>query len=118
MQCGEATCGQAFCVVAKPGVAGESSVMVVRSYSTYFEQLEKHVKDRYIEKLNYIGPEVDDPCAMPVPASPCSDSLPEAEYPDIYSYLINKPSPVTKEELKAYKSMEDRPFTYTVQPAG
>ena len=47
-------------MVAKPGgVAGESSVMVVRSYSTYVEQLKKHVKDRYIEKLNYIGPEVN-----------------------------------------------------------
>ena len=78
---------QAFCVVAKPGVAGKSSVMIVRRYSTYFEQLEKHVKDRYIEKLNYIGPEVVDPYAMSVPASPCSDSLPEVEYPDIYNCL-------------------------------
>ena len=30
---------QAFCVVAKPGVAEESSVVVARRYSTYFEHI-------------------------------------------------------------------------------
>ena len=85
---------QAFLVVAKPGVAEESSDMAGRIYSTYIQQQEKCIKDGYTEKLNYVGPEVD-------LATPCSDSLPEVEYPDIYNCLINTPKPVTKEELKA-----------------
>ena len=68
-------------MIAKPGVAGESSVMVVRRYSTYCKKLEKH---RYIEKLNS---EVVDPYAMPVPASPCSDSLLEVDYP-VYTIAL------------------------------
>ena len=32
-----------------------------RKFSEYYEQLDKYTKERYEEKLNYIGPEIDDP---------------------------------------------------------
>ena len=43
---------------------------------------------------------------LPIPAASCSELLPDVEYPDIYNYIINTPSPVTKEELKAYSSLD------------
>ncbi len=80
--------------------------MVQGRYLTILSQ-EKLVKSRYAEKLNSIGPTVEDPNLLSIPsASPCVDKLPEVEYSDVYHYLINSSSTVTKEELKAYKSLE------------
>jgi len=36
---------------------------------------------------------------------------PETEYPDIYNYLINTFSLYTKEELKAYTSLDEYNFS-------
>ena len=37
--------------------------------------------------MNFIGPEVDDPYVLPIPAALCSELLPDVEYPDIYPVL-------------------------------
>lgn len=77
-----------------------------RKFSEYYNQLEADAKKRYNEKLDIIG-QVDDPyifvSGLAITEAP---SIPDIEYPDIYNFLINTPSPYTKEELKAYKSLE------------
>ncbi len=77
--------------------------MTSRKYSEYYEGLEKNVQDRYRLKLGLVGQNLHDPYTFePDPDS--TDAMPEIEFPDIY--IINTPSPYTKEELKAYKSLE------------
>ena len=79
------------------------AMSVGRRYSNYYEQLEDNVKKRYNDKLDTIGLEVDDPYTF---SSGHTDGVPKIEYPDIYNFLINTPSPYTKEEHKAYKSLD------------
>lgn len=74
-----------------------------RKYSDYYNQLDESVKNRYNDKLDRIGVGVDDPYTF---SSGQFDAVPNIEYPDIYNYFINTPSPYTKEELKAYKSLD------------
>ena len=67
---------------------------------------------RYREKLAFIGQGVKDPYVFLESLDSASDEdvFPEIEYPDIYNYLINAPSPYTLRELKAYKSLEGYAF--------
>ncbi len=77
-------------------------------YSDYFSQLDESAKLRYSEKLNSIGLQVDDPYTYTTSRESFTetDTVPNIEYPDIYNFFINSPSPYTKEELKAYKSLD------------
>ena len=74
--------------------------------SSYYSSLEEGRKKKYEDKLKALG--IDDPymysktdCVKDDPAL-----WPRVEYPDIYNYLISTPSRYTREELKAYKSLE------------
>ena len=73
-------------------------------FSEYYNELDTSVKKRYQKKLKSIGENVDDPCIFG-PGPGITDFIPEVEYPDIYNFLINTPSPYTKDKLKAYKSL-------------
>lgn len=80
--------------------------MTARKYSAYYQELEIGAKKRYCQKVDLIGANVDDPYTLPRRKDFHFGAWPEIEYPDIYNYLINTPSPYTKDELKAYKSLE------------
>lgn len=68
---------------------------MAKKFSQYIKGQDEAVKERYAEKLNFIGPTVDDPHLLPIPSNPCTDKSPKVEYPDVYHYLISSPSPVT-----------------------
>lgn len=81
-----------------------------REFSKEYGLLDAAGKKRYVEKLNLIGKDVDDPYCAKNPESNLSDILPVVEFGDLYHYLITAPSPVTREELKAWKSMDGRNY--------
>ena len=61
-----------------------------------------------------LGPAMSDPYATIPRCSAASNDKwstistlwPKVEYPYIYNYRVNTPSPHTKEEMKAYQSLE------------
>ena len=77
-----------------------------RKYSIYYQELSKEAKRRYNEKLDMLHLKADPYTFSREEWSSDISFWPEVEYPDIYNYLINTPSPYTKDELKAYKSLE------------
>ena len=82
----------------------------LRKFSPYYMDLDPVAKKRYLEKLDMLPGTVDDPYINPHFVSRDSHLWPQVEYPDIYNFLINTPSPYTKEELKAYKSLDGYNF--------
>ena len=87
----------------------DTEVAFVRSFSTEYQELGRQAKKRYREKLDLpvIDKGAPDPYAVAGElVEKFSDTLPKIEYADIYNYLVTAPSPVTKEELKAYKSLQ------------
>ena len=93
-------------------MSGKKSVYAVMAesehpYSVYYQQLDAVAKARYREKLAMLGL-IKDPY-LPSEEQTASvqwNDWPEVQYPDIFNYLIATASPYTRQELKAYKSLE------------
>ena len=74
--------------------------------SDFFKQLDATDKKRYKEKLSKLGLHIDPYLMNADQWSTSRNVWPSVEFPDICIYLLNSPSPYTKEALKAYKSSE------------
>ena len=91
-------------------MATPTSASAVKQYSKFYEQLYDQAKARYREKLRILG-DIEDPYVIGGRSISLTRSIkwqewPDVEYPDIYNYLIATPSPYTKEQLRAYKSLD------------
>ena len=79
-------------------------------FSYYYLTLDKIPQARYREKLAMLG-DIEDPY-FTLDTRCSSDqgiewqNWPNVLYPDIYNYFIETPSEYTKQELKAYKSLD------------
>ena len=84
--------------------AGEERGTVSLIFSDYCHSLEQSTRARYKEKCKKCG---FDPYALK-PSDFDSDlsGLPEVEYPDIVNCLVLQTSWLSKEQMKAYKSLE------------
>jgi len=74
--------------------------------SIYYKELNKDDQVRYKEKMRMLEMGTD-PYLLPTDEWSTNRNVwPSVEFPDICVYLLNSPSPYTKESLKAFKSME------------
>ena len=73
----------------------------------YYSNLGSEDKKRYQEKLTLSNGELlPDPNVLDAGWKEEVHHLPDLCFADIFNYLINTPSEYTKENLKAYKSLE------------
>ena len=83
------------------------------NFSKYYDELDCQAQKRYREKLDVACLPID-PYVSKIFVSVMSGSTQELwshiEYPDIFNYLIYATSSYTREQLKAYKSMNGYSF--------
>ena len=86
--------------------SASASISQAEKESVYYNQLDQAGKARYKQKLELLQ-QNEDPYLLARDCWSTDRALwPAVEFPDICVYLINSPSPYTKESLKAYKSSE------------
>lgn len=80
----------------------EDLAKVVPVLSEYAKSLDSHIKRRYLQKVSLVGV---DPASIPSDQFD-PDCLPPIEATDLVSYLVLETSYYTKQQFKAYKSLE------------
>ena len=88
--------------------------MAAFEYSKYFSELKEYVKKRYEEKLKVVDCTKDPYCYLEskntVSGSVEWSEWPDVMFADIYNYLVVTISLYTREQLKAYKSLDGYNF--------
>eukprot|EP00794_Sanderia_malayensis_P002713 gene2713-3138_t len=86
-------------------MAAEATVSCM---SSYFRSLNQVARNRYSEKLKYGRgtKNLPDPYGVTGGWTDSPKNWPDVTFGDIFMYLIETPGSYTKEELKAYKSLE------------
>ena len=75
-----------------------------RRLSPYCQSLPEAAKRRYLEKLDLIAHDLDDPYSSTVAEQ--AQVFPQVDYPDIYNFWVHTASEYTQEGMKAYKSLD------------
>ena len=86
--------------------------LMERQISRYCASLDKVAKARYLSKLDLIYPSCSDPYTYS-PRDGKTTIYPRIEYLDICNYLVCSVSVYTKDQLKAYKSLDG--YKYLVE---
>ena len=73
--------------------------------SNVFHSLENKSRKRYLEKIKSVG-DMDPYTLKKYGLLSDFETFPSICYPDVINYLLFAPSPLTKEELKNYRSFE------------
>jgi len=82
--------------------------------SSYYKELSEDDKVRYKEKMRMLEMHTD-PYLLPTDRWSTDRKVwPTVEFPDICVYLLNSPSPYTKESLKEFKIIEVAGFVEEV----
>ena len=86
-------------------MAAEASV---NSMSSYFQGSKLVTRNQYLEKLKYVRGKkyLPDPNQLSDGWTDSQRNWPDVAFGDIYVCLIETPGTYTKEELKAYKSLD------------
>ena len=79
--------------------------MMEKLESTYFRKLYLKAKEWYKEKIK-LTENVNSYTLQKEALTENIDSFPKVTYSDIVNYFLFAPSPLTKEQLKAYKSLK------------